>query len=570
MDAERWRRLDALFQNALDRAPAERPAYLAEQCADDPTLRDEVEAMLEADEGAPEPMDDVRSDRLADIVMSGVDGAVRDPSEGSDAPSTDPLPFPLLGPYRLIEELGRGGLATVYLAERDDEEFSMEVAVKLVRRGLDTPPLLERLRLERQILARLEHPNIARLIDGGTAPDGRPYFVMERIEGERIDLWCERRGLDLRGRIELFRKVCDAVQTAHNLLVLHRDVKPSNILVTENGEPKLLDFGIAKLLDAADEQASVAPGFTTLTDTGMRLLTPEFASPEQVRGEALTTASDVYSLGVLLYLLVTGERPYEFDRGRPAEIERIICEVEPRRPSAVVWNRAPDDPGSPTRRSLGWPRRPTGDDLDTILREALRKEPELRYGSVTRLSNDLRAYLADLPISARPDTMSYVAGKFFRRHRGPAIAALLLVLALMAGVITTTRQARVARSAQERAELRRAEAEEQREIADLQRRRAEEATVFLVDLFDVSDPFRTGGERQQTTARELLDRGADRIAGRLGDDPLLRASLMATIGRVYRNLTLLDGRLLAFAAGAERVGDVEEVDEEDRRLFCTS
>ncbi|MEO1369501.1 MAG: serine/threonine-protein kinase, partial [Acidobacteriota bacterium] len=399
MDAERWRRIDALFQGALDLAPSERGAYLDDACADDVDLRREVAAMLAADASDPELVDDVRPDRLANIVIAGVESSGGGPEPAPADPAAVPLPFPFLGPYRLIKELGRGGLATVYLAERDDEEFTMEVAIKLVRRGLDSPALLERLRLERQILARLEHPNIARLIDGGTAPDGRPYFVMERIEGERIDRWCENRGLDLRGRIELFRKVCDAVQTAHHLLVLHRDIKPSNILVTEGGEPKLLDFGIAKLLDDADESSSVAPGFTTLTDTGMRLLTPEFASPEQVRGEALTTASDVYSLGVLLYLLVTGERPYDFDRSRPAEIERVICEVEPKRASATVWSRPAETADLPTRRSLGWPRRPTGDDLDTILRESLRKEPELRYGSVTRLASDLRCYLADLPIS---------------------------------------------------------------------------------------------------------------------------------------------------------------------------
>ena len=630
MDVERWRRLDALFQGALDRRKSERRAFLDEHCADDPGLRKEVEAMLAADEAdsgaglepssasaaqdpspksgsgsmsrsrpkpaskskptsasptattltatSPELGATVRfgsvkpgrppADRLAGIVLSGVDGALLETAHDLEArppgQRVEKVPFASLGPYRLIKELGRGGLATVYLAERDDEEFSMEVAVKLVRRGLDSPELLERLRLERQILARLEHPNIARLIDGGTTPDGRPYFVMERIEGERIDDWCLNHKLDLEARIALFLQVCDAVQTAHHRLVLHRDIKPSNILVAAGGVPKLLDFGIAKLLDDSDdENATVAPGFTTLTDTGARLLTPEFASPEQVRGETLTTASDVYSLGVLLYLMITGERPYTFDRGRPAEIERVVCEVEPPRPSSVVWSRSEGAEELPSRRLLGWPRRAGGDDLDTIVREALRKEPELRYDSVARLSSDLRAYLLDLPISARPDTLSYLAGKFVRRHRGPVAAVVLLLLVLIGGVVTTSWQAQVARRAQQQAEEQRELADEQRDRAELQRRRAEEATTFLIDLFDISDPFRDEGERQEATARELLDRGADRIANRLGDDPLLRATLMTTIGRVYRNMQLLDesDELLGEALDLRRSALGEEADE---------
>lgn len=553
MDAARWRRLDTLFQQALEQPDEARKEFLEQACPEDPELCREVAAMLAADAAEAqaaagevdrgEDIDVDEHDRLAGIVRSGAEQMAGD---DDPTPATEPLPFESLGPYRLIEELGRGGLSTVYLAERDDAQFTMRVAIKLVRRGFDSPDLLDRLRLERQILARLEHPNIARLIDGGTAPDDRPYFVMERIEGERIDHWCERHQLDLRQRLELFQKLCDAVHTAHRRLVLHRDIKPSNILVTHDGIPKLLDFGIAKILgpegeESSNAQTSLASGFSTLTSTGMRLLTPEFASPEQVRGETLTTASDVYSLGVLLYLLITGEPPYTFDRQRPAEVERVVCESEPSRPSAVVWARRTD--GRPTTTQdlpshtvLGWPRRAQGDDLDTIVFEALRKEPERRYDSVAQLADDLRCYLQDLPISARPDTMSYRAGKFIRRHRVPLLAAAALLIMLVAGVITTSWQARVARRAQQEAEAQTELAEQQRAEAERERRRAEEATTFLVDLFEVTDPYRTPGE--PITANEVLDRGAIRLREGLGDDPLLRATLLATIGKVYQNLSL--------------------------------
>lgn len=570
MDPDRWRRLDALFQDALELPPERREGFLATACADDQELRREVAAMLAADATGPGGAEVTagESDRLAGIVGSGAAQLGLD--EDAGAADVEPLPFASLGAYRLIEEIGRGGLATVYLAERNDEQFSMRVAVKLIRRGFDTPDLLGRLRLERQILARLEHPNIARLIDGGTTPDGRPYFVMELIEGVRIDEWCRQQELDLRQRLELFRQVCDAVQTAHRQLVLHRDLKPSNILVTREGVPKLLDFGIAKMLvppengGSGEESGPLAPSLPTLTSTGMRLLTPEFASPEQVRGETLTTASDVYSLGVLLYLLVTGEPPYTFDRWRPTEVERVVCEREPSRPSTRVWPRDGADSSLPTRETLGWPRRVTGDDLDQVVLEALRKEPERRYGSVVGLAEDLRRYLDDLPVSARPDSMGYRVGKFVRRNRIPVVAGALLLVSLIVGVVATSWQASVARRAQRVAETQRELAEQRRLQAERERRRAEEAATFLVDLFEVSDPYRTPDE--PITARELLDRGAVRIRVGLGEDPLLRATLLATIGRVYQNLALFpesedllsEALRLRHEAAGESSGDTQE------------
>lgn len=525
MDAERFQRLDALFEAALDRPSSERRAFLERECADDPGLLAEVEAMLAADVGE----EDVTTlDALGQIVHAG---AVEVGQDLEDANS----PHVMLGPYRIVREVGRGGLATVYLAERDDAQFSMRVAIKLVRRGLDTEDLLERLRLERQILASLEHPNIARLLDGGTAPDGQPYFVMELIEGERIDVHCDAEGLDLRQRLELFRQVCDAVHYAHQKLVLHRDLKPSNVMVTTSGTPKLLDFGIAKVLDPSqgpDAGVDKAPGavaegpavdFPTLTGPGMRLLTPEFASPEQVLGEPLSTASDVYSLGVMLHLLVTGEPPYRFDRHRPRDIERVVLETDPKRPSSVV--------GDDQRQVLGWPMRSAGDDLDLIILQALRKEPHLRYDSAAQLADDLERYLDNRPVSACKDTYSYRVGKFVRRHRGLVASVAAVLVTLVVAVVSTTWQASVARQAQR-------VAEEQRNEADAQRAVAVETVDFLVDLFEVSDPYNALGET--ITARQVLDQGVRQIRRELDADPRLRATLLTAMGRVHLNLALFD------------------------------
>ena len=536
---DRFRRIEALFLKALDLPADQRATFLDRECpADDPVLRMEVEGMLatEDDAGA--------GDRLLDdVVAAGAAVALDGPDD--TAPER-------IGPYRIVREIGRGGLATVYLAERDDE-FSRRVAVKLIRRGLDTEEILQRLRLERRILAGLDHPNIARLYDGGTTEDGRPYFVMEAIEGaERLDVFCARRGLDLRTRLELFRKVCAAVHAAHRNLILHRDLKPSNILVTPEGEPKLLDFGIAKILDSPTDGADRSTllgglplgglpydGLSfrspTLTVPGSRLLTPDFASPEQMRAETLTTASDVYSLGVLLYLLITGQRPYEFNRARPAEAERVVSEVEPKRASRMARRE-------PAGAAPGW-RPPRGDDLDTVVAMALRKEPERRYGSAAELAEDLRRYLADLPVAARSDTAWYRTRKFVHRHRlGVAMAALIGAL-LVAATLLTSRQASVAR--------------EQRARAEEERARAEQVADFLVEVFEVSDPYETLGET--LPARAILDRGARRIRGELAEAPELRATLLLTLGRVYRNLSLFGDaqRLLeeALAARRENLGE---------------
>jgi len=372
-----------------------------------------------------------------------------------------------LGPYRLIREIGHGGMGTVYLGVRDDDAFQKRVAIKVLRRGMDTDSIVRRFRYERQILASLEHPFIASLLDGGSTPDGRPYFAMEYVEGQPIVDYCDGQRLDTPGRLALFRNVCTAVQYAHQNLVIHRDIKPANVLVMADGTPKLLDFGIAKLLNPELGGQTVAP-----TAPGLQLMTPEYASPEQVRGDAVTTASDVYSLGVLLYELLAGRLPYRLTSRAHADIVRIVCEEEPIRPSTAI-TRLESDPGGgerPTgeavpetreatrrdRRTVDVDRlrRQLAGDLDNIVLKALSKEPQRRYASVDQFSEDVRRHLAGLPVLARKDTWGYRTTKFVRRNRAIVGAGVITFAVLVAGVIATAWQARVARAERARAEQR--------------------------------------------------------------------------------------------------------------------
>ena len=304
-----------------------------------------------------------------------------------------------IGAYRLVGEIGRGGMSTVYLAVRDDDQFQKQVAIKLIRRGMDTEDMLDRFRHERQILANLEHPYIARLLDGGTAPDGRPFLVMEYLQGEPLDGYCRNQGLNLRARCRLFLKICEAVSFAHRNLVVHRDLKPGNILVGADGAPKLLDFGVAKLLDAKTGSGQTA------TAVALRPMTPDYASPEQFRGEAITTAADVYSLGAILYELLTEQRPHRFSSYGLRELERAICETEPVRPSECA-----------KLSKIPWRGQLRGDP-DAIVAKALRKEPAQRYASVDHLAADLTRYLEGWPVQAHRGDVGYRARKFLRRNR---------------------------------------------------------------------------------------------------------------------------------------------------------
>lgn len=355
-----------------------------------------------------------------------------------------------LGNYKIVKEIGRGGMGTVYLAERADEQYEKRVAIKLIKRGMDTESVLRHFRNERQILASFDHPNIAHLFDGGTSGEGLPYFVMEYVEGVPIDRYSYSNGLAIVERLKLFREVCAAVSYAHRHAVIHRDIKPSNILVTSDGAPKLLDFGIAKMLEPGDGSDAL------MTATGTRPMTPEYASPEQVSGQAVTTSTDVYSLGVVLYELLTGHLPYRFASRSPLDVSRAITEQNPERPSTAIRNRdSRSENGDPTdsRFTIRDSRLLRG-DLDNIMLMALRKEPARRYQSVEQFSDDIRRYLEARPILARKDSVGYRAAKFVRRNRTATAAAALLLISLILGLVGTTWQARRAKMEKARAERR--------------------------------------------------------------------------------------------------------------------
>jgi eukaryotic-like serine/threonine-protein kinase len=427
MNPEDWKRLKQVLNTVLPLTGEERSSYLDHVFAADPSLRPELESLLRSHEEA-------------------TDNFLRDPAVALLAPIIAPPVSSQagrrIGAYEILEEIGRGGMGEVYRAIRVDGEFDREVAIKMVRGGFDTRFILDRFRNERQILAGLDHPNIARLLDGGTTDEGIPYLVMELVEGTPIDAHCDVYSLSISQRLELFRSVCGAVHYAHQHVVIHRDLKPGNILVTPQGVPKLLDFGIAKIVD---------PGVGAET-TLMHALTPEYASPEQVRGQPVSTASDVYSLGVVLYQLLTGRSPYARYNTSAPELARAICEIEPSRPSTTTFKRgagpetaASADSASKVRE--GSPqklhRRLRG-DLDNIVLKAMRKEPERRYASAEQFAEDLRRHLAGLPVIARQDSWSYRTGKFIRRHTAIVAATVIVIVTLAIGMTVTLREKHIA------------------------------------------------------------------------------------------------------------------------------
>jgi non-specific serine/threonine protein kinase/serine/threonine-protein kinase len=411
-----------LFKRAVDQPVEQRSAFLEEACGEDVELRRDVESLLkfnkDGDQFLEEPAIDIAVESLLQTALK---------------------PDQHIGNYRVVSHIGSGGMGEVYLAH--DEKLNRRVALKLVRFGLGRADTARHFRREAEILASLNHPNIGQLYGGEITPDGFSILVMEYVEGVRIDKYCEENRLSIPDRLEMFRRVCGAVHYAHQRLIIHRDIKPANILVTREGDPKLLDFGIAKLLDPA----TATIGEQTMTFAAA--MTPEYASPEQVRGETMTTASDVYSLGVILFELLTGQRPYRIKTRRPAEISRAITEQEPVRPSAAIA-----ESGEHSKFEIRSSKLLKG-DLDNIVLKAMRKEPQRRYASAEQFSNDIGRHLANLPVIARPDTASYRAGKFIVRHSIGVATAGLIVITLVAGVVATSWQARVARTERARAQV---------------------------------------------------------------------------------------------------------------------
>ncbi len=523
MDPERWQVVKERFAVGAELPAVEREPWLEELAANDPEVAREVRSLLGAHEAPGEPLEELRV-------------------AGDQTRATGSWVGRRIGPYEIVRLVGEGGMGAVFLAERIDEEFRHRVAVKVLRAPFPSEELVARFRIERQALAQLNHPNIARLLDGGTTAEGWPYLVMEYVEGRPIDEYCDREGLSLARRIRLFLHVCGAVEHAHRSFVVHRDLKPSNILVTEQGHVRLLDFGIAKIVGDTEGAA----GVTRTTD---RVLTPEFASPEQIQGGPITVATDVYGLGLLFYRLLTGEHPHTFASSTPLEIERAVCDRPPTRPSSRAAERG-------TQASI--PARALVGDLDNVALMALRKEPERRYATAAALADDLRRYLDQLPVAARGDSFRYRASRFVQRNRVAVVASAAVILSLVVGLAVAARQAHRAAVSGAQAQHR---FDELRSLA----------RSMLYELHDGIE--RLPGStpvREQLVARasEYLD-GLEREAG---DDPGLLFDLASAYQRVadlrgnpaLANLGDVDGALASYGKASRAVERLLALRPDDR------
>jgi len=523
----RWGRIQELFNQAADMPLSERAAFLNAACDGDNILRKELDDLLIADAGPPSDMQSgIRASLLTQAVSMAIDKTTRD--RRSELIGT------VVGAYRLTAILGHGGAGTVYLGERADRQYSAQVAVKVVENALLHEEVTKRFQAERQILANLNHPHIARLLDAGETRAGQPFLVMEYVHGEPIDRYCDSRNLSITQRLQLFVKVCAAVQYAHQNLIVHRDLKPGNILVTADGTPKLLDFGIAKLMDASAKTAAEL----ALTRVNDRVLTPEYASPEQILGQNVTTTSDVYALGIVLYELLTGTRPYQVNAVSQLELERSICIMDPARPSVMVDKLGnqqatvmPIDikavAAARGGASIKRLRAELVGDLDAIVMRALRKEPERRYSSVEQLVDDIKRQLEQQPVLARQGNWLYYTKRFVRRHSlgvGMSSAALLALIGFT--VVVSVQKRSIA---------------EQRDLATQQTARAESVSNFMLEVFTASDPFEAQGK--QVTAKDLLDKAGQRISGDLNQQPEVRARLLEAIGRSYQRLGQFDSAI---------------------------
>ncbi|MGI9113941.1 MAG: protein kinase domain-containing protein, partial [Chthoniobacterales bacterium] len=483
----RWERVQEIFLAALEHQPETRSGFVDASCGESKTTYEEVATLLRAHDEAAQFIEQPALPLSAASLLD----------EFGELP-----PGQTIGGYTIRALLGSGGMGEVYLAK--DNQLGREVAIKLIKRGFASANVVRQFRREERILAALNHPNIARLYGGALTDEGMPYFVMEYVAGERLDDYCQQRHLSLPQRLELFRKICAAVSYAHQRLVIHRDLKPANIRVTAEGEPKLLDFGIAKLLEG---DSTCAPDQTI---TLPRAMTPDYASPEQTRGEPMTTATDVYSLGVVLYQLLTGSKPYAMGDRTPEEMVQVVREQEPTLPSSAVASAS-------GQSGAGWKPAPhlLRGDLDNIALMAMRKEPARRYPSVERFSEDVRRYLEGRPVLARKDTVSYRTAKFVRRNRLPLAAGVLITLSLLGGIIATTWQAGTAR--QEKA-------------------KAQSVNEFLEQMISYSNPYLDSSRKDghATTMTEVLDAAARRLERKdFVQQPELKAELERIIGASY-------------------------------------
>ena len=543
MQSADFDRIEEVFHAARALAEPERSAYLDAECAGNAALRQEVESLLAS-------LVEASGDAFLDEPLTS---SIAQSATGADRPDGgDPhrLIGKTVGPYRVERFLGGGGMGDVYLAVRL-EPFKQYVGLKIIRRGLGSDEVLRRFDFERQILASLNHTNIAKLLDGGITSDGLPYFAMEYVDGLPITRYCDRNKLTVRERLELFRSVCSAVQYAHQNLIIHRDLKPHNVLVTRNSEVKLLDFGIAKIINP-----NLADVPTAVTQTQYRMLTPDYASPEQVRGEPLTTASDVYSLGVMLYELLVGERPYDLSGRTPAEVERVVCEQEPLRPSTRTHTSRVEETDSADGNSAAATLRMASPDrlsrllrgdLDNIIMMALRKEPGRRYATVDLLMQDLDNHVAGRPVLAHRDSRSYRVAKFVRRNRVQTVLGSLLLFLLVGFSLYSASQARKIASERDRAQT--------------EALKAAEVSGFVVGLFENANPTRAPGDT--ITVRQILDSGVQRVERELADQPALQAELFNVMGVAYQAL----GRSERAVDLLERsVGIVRDLPENDQEL----
>ena len=515
MNIPDWKKIKSIFESAIELPNNQRHDFIDKECLGNESIKQEVEALLFAFENSGSFLEEPGID-LA--YLQNID-------------EDDMFIGKQFGAYKIEKKIGTGGMAYVYLARRADNEFEQTAALKIIKRGMDTDEIVRRFKHERQTLANLEHPNIAKIIDGGTSDDGLPFFVMEYIDGIPITQYCDLNKLSVDQRLELFIKVCSAVNYAHQNLIVHRDLKPSNILITSNGTPKLLDFGIAKLLSEEQNANTMA-----LTRDGSKLMTVEYASPEQVTGGKITTASDVYSLGVLLYELLTGHLPYNFKNKFPHEVEKVITSINPEKPSTIISKSSktitedgeaneisPEEISILRNSNIEKLKRRLSGDIDNIILMALNKEPERRYNSIQLLAEDIKHYIEGRPVNAHSDSLWYRSIKFVSRHKIGVTAVTIIALLLISGVAAVIWQANLAAL--------------QRDKATLEAAKSNQINKFLNEILSSVDPSKEG---KDVKVVEVLDKASKKIQTELKNQPEIEAQIRTTLGITFQNLGLYD------------------------------